>query len=161
MQKNETARQAADGLKKGDDRAKSPEQLSPKNNSTTAHRGGRIVKRIVPLILGVLLFSPGIVKAAERKAAQETPAVTAAKELPRKLDLNRISREELVGVPGIGPRMAQAIVDLRSKKGSFTRVEDLLEVSGIKEKKLASIAVYLEVKPPQPTAAATPESPSR
>ena len=119
------------------------------------------MKRIVPLILGVLLFSPGIVKAAERKAAQETPAVTAVKELPRKLDLNQVSREELVGVPGIGPSMAQAIVDLRSKKGSFTRVEDLLEVTGIKEKKLASIAVYLEVKPPQPTAAATPESPSR
>jgi competence ComEA-like helix-hairpin-helix protein len=115
----------------------------------------------MPLILGVLLLSPGIVKAAERKAAQETPAVTAAGELPRKLDLNRVSREELVSVPGIGPAMAQAIVDLRAKKGSFTRVEDLLEVTGIKEKKLASIAGYLEVKLPQPSTAATPESPSR
>jgi competence protein ComEA len=119
------------------------------------------VKRIVPLILGVLLFSPGIMKAAERKAAQETPAVTAATELPKKLDLNRVSREELVGVPGIGPSMAQAIVDLRSRKGPFSRVEDLLEVTGIKEKKLASISLYLEVKPPQAAAAATPESPSR
>jgi len=119
------------------------------------------VKRIMPLILGVLLLSPGIVKAAERKAAQETPAMTAAAELPKKLDLNRVSREELVGVPGIGPAMAQAIVDLRSKKGSFTRVEDLLEVTGIKERKLASIAGYLEVKLPQTSAAATPESPSR
>jgi competence protein ComEA len=119
------------------------------------------VKRIVPLILGVLLLSPAIVKAAERKAAQQTPAVTAAEELPRKLDLNRVSREDLVGVPGIGPSMAQAIVDLRSKKGSFTRVEELLEVTGIKEKKLAAITGYLEVKPPQTSAAATPESPSR
>jgi competence ComEA-like helix-hairpin-helix protein len=115
----------------------------------------------MPLILGVLLLSPGIVKAVERKAAQETPAMTAAGELPRKLDLNRVSREELVGVPGIGPAMAQAIVDLRSKKGTFTRIEDLLEVTGIKEKKLASIVGYLEVKPPQTSTAATPESPSR
>jgi len=57
--------------------------------------------------------------------------------------------------------MAQAIVDLRSKKGSFTQVEELLEVTGIKEKKLAAIAGYLEVKPPRTSAAATPESPSR
>ena len=119
------------------------------------------MKRIVPLILGVLLFSPGIVKAAERKTAPEAPAVTAVGELPRKLDLNRVSREELIGVPGIGPRMAQAIVDLRSKKGLFTRVEELLEVTGVKEKKLASIAGYLEVKLPQAAAAAAPESPSR
>ena len=119
------------------------------------------MKRIAPLILGVLLLSPGIVEAAERKAAPEAPAVTVVGELPRKLDLNRVSREELVGVPGIGPAMAQAIVDLRSKKGSFTRVEDLLEVTGIKERKLASIAGYLEVKLPQTSAAATPESPSR
>ena len=119
------------------------------------------MKRIVPLILGVLLLSPGIVKAAERKAAPEAPAVAAVGELPRKLDLNRVSREELVGVPGIGPALAQAIVDLRSKKGAFIRVEELLEVTGIKEKKLASIAVYLEVKPPQTSAAAAPEAPSR
>ena len=119
------------------------------------------MKRIVILILGVLLLSPGIVTAAERKTAQEPPTVTAAEALPKKLDLNRVSREELVGVPGIGPSLAQSIVDLRSKKGSFTRVEELLEVTGIKEKKLASIAVYLEVKPPQTSAAAAPEAPSR
>jgi competence protein ComEA len=138
-----------------------PKQLPPKIIPTTVHRGGRIVKRIVPLILGVLLLSPGIVKAAERMAAQETPAVTATVEFPKKLDLNRASREDLVGVPGIGPSVAQAIVDLRSKKGSFTRLEELLEVTGIKEKKLASIAGYLEVQPPQSSAAATPEPPSR
>jgi competence protein ComEA len=115
----------------------------------------------VTLILGVLLLSPGIVKAAEKKAALETPAVTAAEELPKKLDLNRVSREDLVGVPGIGPSMAQAIVDLRSKKGSFTRVEELLEVTGIKEKKLAAIAGYLEVKPPQTSAATTSAAQSR
>ena len=114
------------------------------------------MKRIVPLILGVLLLAPGIVKTAERKAAQETAAMTAAEELPRKLDLNRVSREELVGVPGIGPSMAQAIVDLRSKKGSFTRVEDLLEVTGIKEKKLAAIVGYLEVVPLQVSTTTTP-----
>ena len=119
------------------------------------------MKRIVTLILGVLLLSPGIVTAAERKTAQEPSGVTTTSELPQKLDLNRASREELVGVPGIGPSMAQAIVDLRTKKGSFTRVEELLEVTGIKEKKLAAIVGYLEVKPPQTSAATTSAAQSR
>lgn len=119
------------------------------------------MKRIMTLVLGVLLLSPGIVTAADRKTTQETAGTTATRGLPQKLDLNRASTQELVGVPGIGPRMAQAIVDLRSKKGSFTRVEELLKVTGIKEKKLAAIAAHLEVIPLQTSAATTPAAQSR
>jgi competence protein ComEA len=118
------------------------------------------VKGILTVLLAVLLFSPGIVSAAEGKAAQQPPAAAAAKVLPQKLDLNRVSREDLLAVPGIGPRMAQAIVDLRTKNGPFKRVEDLLAVTGIKEKKLASIAAYLDVLPVQASTAITP-APSR
>jgi len=119
------------------------------------------MKKVVTLLLGVLLLLPGIATATDRKTALEPPGVAATKELPQKLDLNRVSREELVGVPGIGPRMAQAIVDLRSKKGSFTRIEELLEVSGIKERKLASIAGYLQIVPLQTSAATAPAAQSR
>ena len=102
------------------------------------------MKRIVTVILATFLLSTGTATAAERKTAQEQPVAAATAALPKKLDLNRVSREELVGIPGIGPRMAQAIVELRSKKGSFKSVEELLEVTGIKEKKLAAIAGYLD-----------------
>lgn len=119
------------------------------------------MKRIVALVLGVLLLSPGIGGAADRKATQEPPGAAAARGLPLKLDLNRASAQELVGVPGIGPRMAQAIVALRSKKGSFTRVEELLEVTGIKEKKLAALAAHLEVVPFQTSAATPPAAQSK
>lgn len=102
------------------------------------------MKRIMPLVLGVLLLSPAVLSAAAGNSAPERPAATVQ---PQKLDLNVVSSEELVAVPGIGPRMAQAIVDLRAKKGSFKAIEDLLEVSGIKEKKLAALAKYLEVLP--------------
>ena len=112
------------------------------------------MKRIVTLILATLLFSPGIATSAERKTV-ESQAPTATKGQTQKLDLNRASRDDLVGVPGIGPRTAQAIVDLRAKKGSFTKLEELLEVRGIKEKKLATISAYLVVTPPQQTLPAT------
>jgi len=57
--------------------------------------------------------------------------------------------------------MAQAIVALRTSKGSFTRVEELLEVTGIKEKRLAAIAGYLEVIPLQTSAATKPAAQSK
>ena len=119
------------------------------------------MKRIVTVFLAILLLFPGIVTAADKKTGQDQPASAAAKAIPQKLDLNRASREELIEVPGIGPRMAQAIVDLRHKKGSFSRVEDLLEVSGIKEKKLAALTVYLEVVPLKISTAATPVAESK
>ncbi len=104
-------------------------------------------------ILAALLLAPAIATAAERRATQDPPAVST-KVLPLKLDLNRASLDQLVGVPGIGPRMAQSIIDLRLKKGSFKHVEDLLEVTGIKKKKFASIAGYFEIVP-LPAAVAT------
>ena len=107
------------------------------------------MKKIVTLVLTVLLLTPALVTATEKKTVQDTAAPAATKVLQKKLDLNRASLDDLVGVPGIGPRMAQAIIDLRSKTGSFKRIEELLGVSGIKEKKLASIAVYLDIVTPQ------------
>jgi competence ComEA-like helix-hairpin-helix protein len=118
------------------------------------------VNRIVTVILTVLFLTPGIVMADEPKAVKDSP-VSAAKTLPQKLDLNRASQSELVGVPGIGPKLAQAIVELRLQKGSFARVEDLLEVTGIKEKKFATIVGYLEVIPLQPSAKTAPAVQSR
>ena len=121
------------------------------------------MKGIATVFLAVLCLSPAFVKAAERKVAQEPSATVTAKALAQKLDLNRVSHDELVGVPGIGPRLAQQILDLRTKKGSFKRIEELLEVTGIKEKKLASIAGYIEVVPlqPAPSASAAPSAQSR
>jgi competence protein ComEA len=60
-------------------------------------------------------------------------AVMAQKKQPpaRPLDLNAANVKELVQVPGIGPKTAQAIVDFRRKSGRFRRVEDLLASKGI------------------------------
>lgn len=115
------------------------------------------MKALVTVTLAALLFSTGIAQAAEKKTTQEAAAPTAAAAAAAKLDINRATTQELVGVPGIGERMAQAIVALRARKGSFTRVEDLLEVPGIKEKKLASLTAHLTVAQ-VPSPGTTPQS---
>ncbi|MCZ6631201.1 MAG: ComEA family DNA-binding protein [Actinobacteria bacterium] len=55
------------------------------------------------------------------------------------LALNRASANDLEGLPGVGPVLAERIVAYREQNGPFTEVEDLLQVGGIGEAKLASI----------------------
>ena len=51
------------------------------------------------------------------------------------LDLNAASASDLDGLPGIGPVLAQRIVDWRSEHGRFASVDQLREVTGIGEAK--------------------------
>ncbi|NQT33067.1 MAG: helix-hairpin-helix domain-containing protein, partial [Candidatus Omnitrophica bacterium] len=61
----------------------------------------------------------------------------------RKININEASAWQISEVKGIGPVLAQRIVDYRSKYGSFFRKEDLLDVKGVGEKKLKKIAEYI------------------
>ena len=56
-----------------------------------------------------------------------------------KVSLNRASAAELEVLNGVGPVLASRIVAYREANGLFTAVEDLLDVSGIGEAKLATI----------------------
>ncbi len=56
-----------------------------------------------------------------------------------KVDLNRATAAELDALPGIGPSTAQKIVDDREANGPFKKVEDLMRVSGIGQKKLDAL----------------------
>ena len=68
-----------------------------------------------------------------------TPASTAA----LLVNINTATAEQLDLLPGIGPVIVQAIIDYRTEYGPFTAPEDLLNVSGIGEKKLAAILEFI------------------
>lgn len=59
------------------------------------------------------------------------------------LDLNSANEEELELLPGIGPALAERIVEFRHKNGGFSSPKDLLQVKGIGEKKLNAVMEYL------------------
>jgi len=75
----------------------------------------------------------------------EPPLVTAAGE-PR-LDLNTATVKQLEDLPGIGPTRAQKIVESRTKDGTFTRPEDLVQRKIIPLSMLEPIRERLQVGP--------------
>lgn len=67
-----------------------------------------------------------------------------ARNLPaRGINLNEATAEELEALPGVGPAIAQRIVQHREEKGRFQSLQDLDEVKGIGAKKLEQLQPYV------------------
>jgi competence protein ComEA len=62
-----------------------------------------------------------------------------------KLDLNTATEDQLDSLPGVGPVTAQRIIDRRTKQGPFTSVEQLREVEGIGDSRLAKLSELVRV----------------
>ena len=84
----------------------------------------------------------------------EIPSGRFTKNPPRSqrpafypLDLNRAGADELEGLPGLGPALAERILEYREKNGKFKIVQELLRVPGIGPKKLAQLQSKVYVSP--------------
>ena len=61
------------------------------------------------------------------------------------IDLNTATLEQLDTLDGVGPSTAQKILDYRDEHGGFRSVDELDQVSGIGEKRLASLREHVRV----------------
>jgi competence protein ComEA len=68
------------------------------------------------------------------------------------IDLNRASAEDLDAISGIGPALAQRIINYRKAHGPFKKIEDLSEVPGIGAEKLQKLKPFLGLGSPEDSA---------
>lgn len=99
-------------------------------------------------------------KPATKPAANpaSTPAPKAAASSAAIIDLNTATKAQLELLPGVGPALAQRVLDHRAKVGSFTKVEDLDAVRGFGPKLLAKVKPFVKVETAQ-TQPPTPAQP--
>lgn len=80
-------------------------------------------------------------------AVQSREASDSERPLPAgaKIDVNRASWEDLMRLPGIGPILAQRIIEYRRQNGPFMTEEDLLNVSGIGSNRYDAVREFIVV----------------
>ena len=61
------------------------------------------------------------------------------------ININKSNADELIKIPHIGPVLAKRIIAYREQNGSFQKVEDLINIKGIGEKKLKSIKQFIYI----------------
>ncbi len=63
-----------------------------------------------------------------------------------KVDLNRASKDDLAQLPGVGPALAQALVDARTQHGGFKSWDEVDDVPGVGEAKLKALKTAAEIR---------------
>ncbi|MFN4235410.1 MAG: helix-hairpin-helix domain-containing protein [Bacteroidia bacterium] len=87
---------------------------------------------------------------ASKKASynkQEYPKQEIQKVQKPLLELNNADSLQLIEIKGIGPAFASRIIKYRNRLGGFQRVEQLMEVYGMKEEQFELIKSQVKVNP--------------
>jgi competence ComEA-like helix-hairpin-helix protein len=122
---------------------------------------------------GLIVAALAVVALASQRVSTPTPISLRAPPLPasssgvralregQQLDLNQAAAGDLVLLPGVGPKLAQRIVQERERRGGFRSVEQLLDVKGIGHATLTQLARFVSVTVPLTDRATNSPSGSR
>ena len=110
--------------------------------------------RVLLMLLAVVAMAA--IPAAAQQATAEKPAKPAAAG-PAKpaapaaalVNINTATQAQLESLPGLGPKVAERIIEYRQKNGVFKKVEDLMNVKGIGEKNFLKLKARLSVGAPK------------
>ena len=74
------------------------------------------------------------------------PEAEHAASNPAGVNINTATAEELEELPGIGPALARSIIEYRETYGPFNEISDIMNVSGIGEKKFEVLKPWITVR---------------
>lgn len=94
-------------------------------------------ERKVLLFLSVLFALGLALRAFQKTTGCNTCLIDlfSKKEASDAVDINTAAKEELVALPGIGEKLALAIIAYRSSQGGFKDLDELKKVRGISSSK--------------------------
>lgn len=78
-----------------------------------------------------------------KNAQSRTPRT--AENAPLEVNINTAGLNELTKLTGIGPAMAQRIIDYRNEHGKFEKIEDIKKVRGIGEARFNAMKDFLRL----------------
>ena len=109
---------------------------------------GRVLKQLLPVEAGSRTLVNGSdlqIKIQHDGTGTITVGAIPSRErmvLGIPLDINSMKEAEFDRLPGVGPALARRIIKYRQKNGGTMKVEELVAVEGIGEKKYNKISKY-------------------
>jgi competence protein ComEA len=95
-----------------------------------------------PLLDGEMLYFPTVEEAKER---QQSEAESTSSADDGRININTADASQLQQIPGIGASRAEAILAYRRENGSFSSIEDIMKVSGIKNALFEKMKDYITI----------------
>jgi competence protein ComEA len=94
------------------------------------------------IILLLILFSL-MTGCTSRVVYEEQTSAVAS---PSAININTATAKELESLPHIGRKTAEKIIQFRENNGPFRRVEHLMQIRGISEKRFLEIEQFLKAE---------------
>ena len=101
-------------------------------------------RQVILFLITVALVGMGVSFLAKRYS--QVKAIACINQDIGKIDLNKADKETLIGIPGIGEKLAQRIIDYRNQQAGFKDAEELKNIKGISDYKYEKLKDLLFIQ---------------